>query len=181
MAIIEIFLPLVFLGTPQDENQKNVERDRNGPFGFCNPNYMGPDIKAVISEKMDRKNIVKLLSNDDNYQNSDDENILEMQNYDGTFNRNTKVVYRHSSRMKRPPPKSLALEKDQNRSRSNTDKCRAHSAGRAEHRVENVKHEVFGSGVDPALRVYLYIFGGKEQGQVTVFQRPISIWRLKLF
>ncbi|CAG9854868.1 unnamed protein product [Phyllotreta striolata] len=167
-------------GTPQDENARNVERDRSGPFGFCNPNYMGPDIRAAMSDnKPDRKGIVKLLSTEEHCI-SDDDNALEMQSYNGTFSRNTKVVFRHSSRTKRPPPQSLAIDKGRSRS-GGGEKCRAHSAGRAENKVENAKHEVFGPGVDPALKVYLYIFGGKEQGQVTVFQRPISIWRLKLF
>uniref|UniRef100_A0A6P7F5I0 Uncharacterized protein LOC114326088 n=1 Tax=Diabrotica virgifera virgifera TaxID=50390 RepID=A0A6P7F5I0_DIAVI len=170
-------------GTPQEENQRNLERDRNGPFGFCNPNYMGPEIKTVMSEKMERKNLVKILTAaEENFSNSEDENILEMQTCEGNISRNTKVVYRHSSRKR--PPKSLAVDPD-HKPRSHIDNChRAHSAGRAEQRLDRVDHsrpEAFSSGLDPTLRVYLYIFGGKEQGQVTVFKRPISIWRLKLF
>ncbi|XP_057660577.1 uncharacterized protein LOC130896456 [Diorhabda carinulata] len=165
-------------GTPQEENQKNTDRDRNGPFGFCNPNYMGPEIKSLMNDKVERKSIVKLISTEENFSNSEDENGLEMQNYESTITRNTKVVYRHSSRKR--PPKSLSMDSTY-RSKSN-DKCRALSAGRVETKIDRIvsnKHDE--SGSDPALKVYLYIFGGKEQGQVTVFQRPISIWRLKLF
>ncbi|XP_072401398.1 uncharacterized protein [Diabrotica undecimpunctata] len=168
-------------GTPQEENQRNLERDRNGPFGFCNPNYMGPEIKAVMSEKMERKSLVKILTAEENFSNSEDENVLEMQSCEGKISRNTKIVYRHSSRKR--PPKSLAVDPD-HKPRSHIENCRAHSAGRAEQRLDRVDHsrpEAFSSGLDPTLRVYLYIFGGKEQGQVTVFKRPISIWRLKLF
>lgn len=38
-------------GTPLDENQKNREKDKAGPFGFCNPNYLGPDIKSILTER----------------------------------------------------------------------------------------------------------------------------------
>jgi len=32
----------------------------------------------------------------------------------------------------------------------------------------------------PQLRLLMYVIGGREVGQVTVFRRPLSIWRLEL-
>ncbi|KAJ8933975.1 hypothetical protein NQ314_013666 [Rhamnusium bicolor] len=167
-------------GTPQEENQKNKERDKTGPFGFCNPNYMGPDIKALLNENVDRKNVVKLLANEE-IKNSDEEDVLELQTFNGIISKNTKVLYRHSSRVNRPP-KSLAIDKNQ--SRPSVDKFRALSASRVERtvRIEQVKPDtVKGPRLEPPVPLYVYVIGGKEQGQVTVFQRPISIWKLKLF
>ena len=47
---------------------------------------------------------------------------------------------------------------------------RASSAGRME----------AGRQLEPSPPVYMFVVGGKEHGQVTVFKRPISIWRLLL-
>lgn len=159
-------------GTSQEENQKNKERDRSGPFGFCNPNYMGPEIKAILNEE-EKKNVVKLLSKDDSEQISEDEDSLELQQFNGVLTKDTKVYYRHSCRPNRPP-KSLALEQCPNR--PSIDKCRALSASRVEKKVNPVTELLS----DPNVPVFVYVIGGKEQGQVTLFQRPISVWRLKL-
>ncbi|XP_018563642.1 uncharacterized protein LOC108905316 isoform X2 [Anoplophora glabripennis] len=168
-------------GTPQDENQKNRERDKTGPFGFCNPNYMGVDIKAILTENSDRKTAVKLLASDD-VRNSDEEDVLELQTFNGIISKNTKVYYRHSSRVNRPP-RSLAIDKNPVQSRPSVDsKFRALSASRIERNKIELKTETaVGPGLESQVPLYVYIFGGKEQGQVTVFQRPISIWKLKLF
>ncbi|KAJ8938881.1 hypothetical protein NQ318_016085, partial [Aromia moschata] len=164
--------------TPQDENEKNKEKDKAGPFGFCNPNYMGPDLKSLLNESIDKKNAVRFLSHEDAVRNSDEEDMLELQTFNGIISKNTKVVYRHSSRMS-APSKSLAVEKVENHPRVTVERLRALSAGRAERRIEKVDNA--GLGIDPYVPVYVYVIGGKEQGQVTVFQRPISIWKLKLF
>ncbi|KAJ8984996.1 hypothetical protein NQ317_016907 [Molorchus minor] len=167
-------------GTPQEENQKNREKDKTGPFGFCNPNYMGSDIKSVANETTDKKNAVRFLANEEIARNSDEEDILELQTFSGTIGKDTKVVYRHTSRVN-GPPRSLALEKHQTNARQTIERYRALSAGRADRKVEHAKAEPAGQpGSDPYLPVYIYVIGGKEQGQVTVFQRPISIWKLKM-
>ena len=41
------------------------------------------------------------------------------------------------------------------------------------------------SGEEPPARpqpaaVYMFVVGGKEHGQVTVFRRPLSVWKLLL-
>lgn len=130
-------------------NEKNLDKD--GPFGFCNPNYLGPDIKALL-ETEDKK-----ITIHDN--KSSEEDLLELQEYNS---KNTKVYYRASTK--------------------NTDlrpKRRAHSAGRAEHKLEKIEAD-FDRIID-FVPLYVYIIGGKEHGQVTIFRRPISMWKLNLF
>lgn len=160
-------------GNSQEENHKNQERDRSGPFGFCNPNYLGPEVKTLTNEE-EKRNVVKLLSKNETEQTSDEEDSLELQNYSGVITKDTKVYYRHSCRTKRPP-KSLTL--DQSQTRSSIDKCRALSASRVEKKIHN-EREI---SSNPNVPFFVFIIGGKEMGQVTVFQRPIPIWRLKLF
>ncbi|RZC42924.1 uncharacterized protein BDFB_005577 [Asbolus verrucosus] len=162
--------------TPQEENHKNRERD--GPFGFCNPNYMGPDIKALLNSG-EKKNIAKLLTSQNSKLHNSEEDLLELQDYNGIITKNTKVYYRNSTRDR--PPKFLALEN--NVQRPKESKHRALSAGRVErNRIEKPNPEQdFNRILDPFVPLHIYIIGGKEQGQVTVFQRPISIWKLKLF
>lgn len=64
-------------------------------------------------------------------------------------------------------------------------KHRASSASRVEKNVvvEDYKkvEAQTGCSFQEFVPVYLFIVGGKEQGQVTVFKRPLSIWKLKLF
>ncbi|XP_074036460.1 uncharacterized protein isoform X1 [Leptinotarsa decemlineata] len=165
-------------GTPQDENQR-INRDKNGPFGFCNPNYMGPDIKSILNDKIDKKNVVKLLTPET--VKSDEEDTLELQDYDGTLGRNTRVCFKHASRVNRPP-KSLDVGQNQLQSRCHGEKTRALSAGRVENRMDSIPPIRPMSGpVESSVPIYVYIIGGKEQGHVTVFKRPVSIWKLKLF
>lgn len=170
-------------GNSQEDNQKNKERDKAGPFGFCNPNYMGPDIKSILTDKIEKRSVVRILSNEENVRTPEEENGLEMQNYSSIMTKDSKEYYKHSNRMNRPP-KSLALDNNppQYQIRPNVEKCRALSASRVERRIDKVKLETANCPIfDPTLPLFVYVFGGKEQGQVTVFQRPISVWRLKLF
>nr|XP_023023467.1 uncharacterized protein LOC111511666 [Leptinotarsa decemlineata] len=150
-------------GTPQDENQR-INRDKNGPFGFCNPNYMGPDIKSILNDKIDKKNVVKLLTPET--VKSDEEDTLELQDYDGTLGRNTRVCFKHASRVNRPP-KSLDVGQNQLQSRSHVEKTRALSAGRVENRMDSIPPIRPMSGpVESSVPIYVYIIGGKEQGHV---------------
>jgi hypothetical protein len=65
-------------------------------------------------------------------------------------------------------------------------KSRASSASRAEkqmfgHSQENENEEdVSCFGTEPSVPLYMFVLGGKEQGQVTVFKRPVSVWKLQL-
>lgn len=129
-------------------NYSAKTRDIEGPFGFCNPNYLGPDIKLLYNNK-NKENKPEI---------TDSNECLELQEYNG-INRNTKVYYRPSPRMK----------------------TRAHSASRAEHNHVEISDKSLEDVGDTFIPLNIYVVGGKEQGQVTVFKRPISIWKLKLF
>ncbi|XP_066156596.1 uncharacterized protein [Euwallacea fornicatus] len=167
--------------TPQEEilNKNNMKEDS---FGFCNPNYMRPSMKSMLTAE--EKTVVnKMLSNTHQASNPPKENegeTMELISFNGSLNKNTKVVYRQSCRSIRPW--NLPLNK--NIKFKASGQIRAHSAGRAERnkqQLENKRKEMEVECVDAFVPFYIYIVGGKEQGQVTVFQRPISIWRLKLF
>lgn len=57
-------------------------------------------------------------------------------------------------------------------------KWRASSASRAERGGCGGSHT---SSLDEELSSrYVFLIGGKEHGQLTVFQRPISVWKLQL-
>ncbi|XP_065174328.1 uncharacterized protein [Atheta coriaria] len=154
--------------TPQDEGKKQShhpnERNQNLGFGFCNPNYFGPEAKNS-GGKENRK------------EKTDDESeMLELQNFNGSITRNTRVFFRNSVRNKRPP-KSLPLNNGKLK-----EKNRAQSASRVERTQNKVGvKKIDNTAVEPFVPLYVFIIGGKEHGQVTVFQRPLSIWKLKLF
>ncbi|KAK9502066.1 hypothetical protein O3M35_012669 [Rhynocoris fuscipes] len=126
-----------------------IDKKKDGPYSFANPNYLGPDIKEIFSDN----EYVQVL-------NSPPDSVLE------------DSLGRSSSRqelieLKPIPPKSLPLSLNSYNSQMNVfkdKKGRAMSATRAE---RNTSFCVF-------------IIGGKERGQVTVFKRPISIWKLQL-
>lgn len=175
--------------TPQDEEfSKGKEIEIEGPFGFCNPNYLGPDIQALMKEEKGKKQFSKLLNTpdsvleDSNECTTKKEDSLELQSYNGTIDKNTKVLYRNSS--KNVPPKSLPLEKSTNYTKQT--KCRASSASRVEKNCSKVVESTnvesqYSPSWQEYLPLYVFVVGGKEQGQVTIFKRPLSIWRLKLF
>lgn len=169
--------------TPQEENvkQRNNKNTQDGPFGFCNPNYLGPDIKSILnSDNIEKKQFQKLINTsdsliDDVNVKSEDEDLLELQNY-------SKVLYRNNARNTKPP-RTLALTHVNMKQKD--IKNRASSASRIE-RNRNKEEKVIINENETNCNVdfvplYMFIFGGKEQGQVTVFQRPISIWKLKLY
>ncbi|KAK9890770.1 hypothetical protein WA026_012115 [Henosepilachna vigintioctopunctata] len=164
--------------TPQEENLKNREKDKSGPFGFCNPNYMRSDIKGGVmngDQDNNKKNAARILNDlGEDHRNSLED--LEMQNCNEKFCRNTSVFYRHSARSARPP-KSLSIDSG-TRVKDNNKCCRALSAGGGERRkrIEKVENNL----MESKFPFFVFLIGGKEHGQVTVFQRPISIWKLKL-
>ncbi|XP_073969433.1 uncharacterized protein isoform X2 [Rhodnius prolixus] len=130
-------------------NRITDKKKDGGPYSFANPNYLGPDIKEILSDN----EYVQVL-------NSPPDSVLE--DSLGRSNSRQELI-----ELKPIPPKSLplAFNSYNNEMISFRDKKgRAMSATRAE---RNTSFCVF-------------IIGGKERGQVTVFKRPISIWKLQL-
>lgn len=155
--------------TPQEE--RNNRGNKENTFGFSNPNYIGPELKN------------NKQSNMKHCKNGHDEEEVELQTLNGTITKNTKVFFRNSIRSSNRPPKSLDLE-DRVKVKDGFKQSRALSASRAERnstKNRKVESESCPSSLEPFVPLYVFIVGGKEQGQVTVFQRPLSIWKLKLF
>ncbi|XP_048522591.1 tip elongation aberrant protein 1 isoform X2 [Dendroctonus ponderosae] len=161
--------------TPQEETLKTKD-NIDGMFGFCNPNYLSSTVKSLLTNE-EKISVSKMLERNQPEQQDSEGEVLELSSFNGPLDRNTKVVYRHSCRSIRPW--NLPLNKNL---KGNSCEGRAQSASRAERKQVEIKpamKEI--ERVDPFLPLYVYVVGGKEQGHVTVFQRPISIWRLKLF
>ncbi|ENN79185.1 hypothetical protein YQE_04369, partial [Dendroctonus ponderosae] len=162
--------------TPQEETLKTKDNIKDGMFGFCNPNYLSSTVKSLLTNE-EKISVSKMLERNQPEQQDSEGEVLELSSFNGPLDRNTKVVYRHSCRSIRPW--NLPLNKNL---KGNSCEGRAQSASRAERKQAEIKpamKEI--ERVDPFLPLYVYVVGGKEQGHVTVFQRPISIWRLKLF
>ncbi|KAH1017469.1 hypothetical protein HUJ05_008107 [Dendroctonus ponderosae] len=162
--------------TPQEETLKTKDNIKDGMFGFCNPNYLSSTVKSLLTNE-EKISVSKMLERNQPEQQDSEGEVLELSSFNGPLDRNTKVVYRHSCRSIRPW--NLPLNKNL---KGNSCEGRAQSASRAERKQVEIKpamKEI--ERVDPFLPLYVYVVGGKEQGHVTVFQRPISIWRLKLF
>jgi hypothetical protein len=72
----------------------------------------------------------------------------------------------------RAPPKSLPL---------GSPSRRAMSASRAERqRAKMAANESCERTTPGPAPLYVFLVGGKEKGQVTVFARPVSLWKLQL-
>lgn len=144
-------------------NRISSDKIKEGPFGFCNPNYMGPDIKTLLNSDSEKKQAAKMLNAPACVVAKDTEKAqIEMYNYNS-------CLYRHK-------PQSNSGVKN-----SSTKECsRASSASRIERSRTVVENDI-NQEADPFVPLYIYVVGGKEKGQVTVFQRPLSIWKLKLF
>ncbi|XP_043270691.1 uncharacterized protein [Venturia canescens] len=127
---------------------------REGQFGFCNPNYLG------LEANNDAK-YAKML-------NSPPDSVLE--DAPGRSASQTFAELLELQEIKpRAPPKSLAL---------GSPSRRAVSASRAERqRAKLAANETSTPGPAP---LYVFLVGGKEKGQVTVFARPVSLWKLQL-
>lgn len=204
--------------TPLEENtnaalfrakNKIQNQIQDGPFGFCNPNYLGPDIQVLLSSgtkqglkppevDCNKKQYAKLLNTpdsvlEDNLGRSTSrfmycEENLELQNMVNT--EMSKECVKHTAKhnmRKCQQPKSFEMDSMPVSVKPKT-KCRASSASRIERhamkrtnaaieRNEQIQHP----SPDVFVPLYIFIIGGKEHGQVTVFKRPVSIWKLKLF
>lgn len=134
------------------ETMNRVTYTKEGPYSFSNPNYMGPDIKDLLK----REDYVKVL-------NSPPDSVLE-----DAFGRSNSR--QDMLEMKPVPPKSLSIVPNQYTQQLIAEKrkkaYRASSASRADR--------------DPITTFCVFLLGGKEHGQVTVFKRPLSVWKLVL-
>lgn len=142
-------------------NRIASEKIKEGPFGFCNPNYLGPDIKTLLHAEGEKKQAAKML-NAPSDEKTPEKPELEMRNYNS-------CLYRHRPQ-RTPGVKNTSVK----------ECSRASSASRIE-RSRTVAENDFNQDVEAFVPLYVYVIGGKEKGQVTVFQRPLSIWKLKLF
>jgi hypothetical protein len=215
----------------EKNNGKAKTPNREGQFGFCNPNYLGPDIQTILESAGQRKswhvttptsseNESSAPQNRQNFQtyarllNSPPDSVLEdasgrsisrqfyqeelmeLQSLDSSFSQPPSLATtpggptpNRSSFMERAPPKFLALGSPCSTHPMGVEKkkkSRASSASRAErlmygHSQEHENEEdVSYFGTQPSVPLYMFVLGGKEQGQVTVFKRPVSVWKLQL-
>lgn len=172
--------------------------NRDGGYGFSNPNYMGPDVQAILKQK-EMQNYAKVL-------NSPPDSVLEdatgrsmSRNFHETVEMKSmpgnkpKTVEFKISKQVRSPPRYLPLRGSPYNSTTmpltveKRKKSRASSASRAERQgnftsyiQESLDEEFSNVNLEPAVPLYVYVIGGKERGQITVFKRPISIWKLQL-
>ncbi|KAI5745257.1 hypothetical protein M8J76_009536 [Diaphorina citri] len=145
------------LETVHNQNDKLKSQRTDSVKSFSNPNYMGPDVQSILSKQKDYNKTL----------NSPADSVLE----DRIGRATSRPDYLE---MKPIPPRSLSLAPSTNcyskqeavRKRNN----RCSSAGRYEERYEK----------PPITKLCVFLIGGKEQGQVTVFRRPLSIWKLSL-
>lgn len=201
--------------TPQDENEANSFKSNmkhsDTAFGFCNPNYMGPDIQTILSNNAKQTlyqdsslvntntQIAKILNTPDSGitdSRSDSrqlflmEDMVEMTEFSNSANnvkKDNKIIS-HSNE-NRLPPRSLTIESPCSpyQNKDSFYKPRAKSSSRAERQrnksapVEEEAHDMSCFTSDIVIPLYVYVIGGKEQGQVAVFKRPLSVWKYKLF
>lgn len=121
---------------------------------FSNPNYLSATQQQMVfvEEKINRGDYVKL--------NSPADSLLE---------ESASVTRSYEMTELRPkPPKSLPLTNDNAEMNGceKRKKYRACSAGRYDHK--------------PHTSVCVFLIGGKDQGTVTSFRKPISVWKLSL-
>ncbi|XP_063976000.1 uncharacterized protein LOC135161924 [Diachasmimorpha longicaudata] len=129
---------------------------REGQFGFCNPNYLG------LETNEDAK-FAKIL-------NSPPDSVLEDAPGRSASQTFAELLELQELKQPRAPPKSLPLG-------STSPSRRAVSASRAER--QKAKLVASQTPLTPA-PLYVFLIGGREKGQVTVFARPVSLWKLQL-
>ncbi|XP_050448440.1 uncharacterized protein LOC126849978 isoform X1 [Cataglyphis hispanica] len=157
---------------------------REGQFGFCNPNYLGLDDtrnhyhhhhhhhhhhhqQQQQQQQQDGK-YAKLL-------NSPPDSVLEDEPGRSASQTFAELLeLQEIRRVPRAPPKSLPLS---------SPSRRAVSASRAERQRAKVAAVDATDAKTPSYGpapLYVFLVGGKEKGQVTVFARPVSLWKLQL-
>ncbi|XP_021939507.1 uncharacterized protein LOC110839536 isoform X2 [Zootermopsis nevadensis] len=212
-------------------NGKAKTPNRDGPFGFCNPNYLGPDIQTILASAGQRKSwhVTTPTSNDNDSSDPPNkhhfqtyarllnsppdsvledasgrsisrqfyqEELMELQSLDYSCSQSPSQATTPGGQtpnvsicMERAPPQFLALSSPYSTNSMGVEKrkkSRASSASRAEKQMfghgqehENVE-DISCFGTEPSVPLYMFVLGGKEQGQVTVFKRPVSVWKLQL-
>ncbi|KAL0268994.1 UNVERIFIED_CONTAM: hypothetical protein PYX00_010748 [Menopon gallinae] len=170
--------------------------NRDLGYGFSNPNYLGSE--KTGNKPKDARSFAKILSSPPDSvledaagrsmsRNFNVENV-EMRNMTG--NRLKQVEFKISKQM-RSPPRYLPLRgSPYNTTVAPIDKrkrSRASSASRAERHLnfanrvhESLDEEFANANVGPGVPLYVFLIGGKENGQLTVFKKPISVWKLQL-
>lgn len=189
--------PEAKFGRSTNSSIKKYGNRETGGYGFSNPNYLGPDVQTILKPK-EIQNYAKLL-------NSPPDSVLEdasgrsmSRNFQEqvemkTMTNKTKQVEFKISKQVRSPPRYLPLKGNPYNSTTaplsveKRKKSRASSASRAErpgnftsYIHERLDEEFSNVNLGPPVPFYVYVIGGKEHGQITVFKRPISIWKLQL-
>jgi hypothetical protein len=195
-------------------NKKQKNQKPEGPYGFSNPNYLGPDIHTILAgiqngerqkqvASQQHTSYAKLLNSPPDSVLEDatgrflSQDELELHAMTPETPSGAVIPSFPSGRRRANVPRSLALTSScdeytrvaAHRSNSTKAKSRASSASRAEalqarrqhSQQDNVYQREFSfyeSELD--IPLYMFLIGGKEHGQVTVFKRPISIWKLEL-
>ncbi len=85
-----------------------------------------------------------------------------------------------SSSMTKPRPKSAVVVPSEARMISNNNEVSNSSGSKNAVRPASSVKDYNYSDSEQQLVLLMYIVGGREVGQVTVFRRPISVWRLDL-
>ncbi|XP_071445970.1 uncharacterized protein [Hetaerina americana] len=236
--------------TSAGNTQKIEEPD--GPYGFSNPNYLGPDISTILSGSSTWKSngngmkgengsstrvqphlqlhqtYAQLLNSppDSVLEDSNGRSCsrffqddLELQSLAATPS-GCSITALHPPALQSnpnaqppllPPPPQLrsaavpqflslhspldmsgparrciSASKGKGNGVGSGSKCRASSASRAECSFSSSGYHPPPPPPqpppppDPNVPLYMFVVGGKERGQVTLFRRPISVWRLQL-
>ncbi|XP_014598299.1 PREDICTED: uncharacterized protein LOC106783872 isoform X1 [Polistes canadensis] len=161
---------------------------REGQFGFCNPNYLGLDESRNHHHQHyhhhhhhhhhHQQQQQQQTQQDGKYAkmlNSPPDSVLEDEPGRSASQTFAELLeLQEIRRIPRAPPKSLPL---------GSPSRRAVSASRAERQRAKVAANDGNDSGTPSYGpapLYVFLVGGKEKGQVTVFARPVSLWKLQL-
>ncbi|KAG8222632.1 hypothetical protein J437_LFUL011908 [Ladona fulva] len=229
--------------------QKPSMAEPDGPYGFSNPNYLGPDISTILSGTSSWKGNGNLGKGENGPSsrtqphlqlhqtyaqllNSPPDSVLEdsngrscsrffqddleLQSLAATPSGCSVTAIPPPALQNNPPPllpppptlrsaavpqflslhspldtsgparRCISASKGRGNGVTTGSKCRASSASRAECSFSSSGYHPPPPPPqpppppDPNVPLYMFIVGGKEKGQVTLFKRPISVWRLQL-
>ena len=140
---------------------------KDNQLSFSNPNYLGLEAPIIPTTPHEQDvRYAKML-------NSPPDSLLEDEpgrSSSQTFSELLEL--QELSSKPRAPPKSLPL---------GSPSRRAVSASRAERqRAKLAASERIERNTPSPAPLYVFLIGGKEKGQVTVFARPVSLWKLQL-
>ncbi|XP_033330241.2 uncharacterized protein LOC117222581 isoform X3 [Megalopta genalis] len=169
---------------------------REGQFGFCNPNYLGLNENRGHHQQQPHQQQQQQQQQQHQSQQQQQQQQHQQQSQDGKYakmlnsppdsvledeaGRSSSQTFaellelQELKRVPRAPPKSLPL---------GSPSRRAVSASRAERQRAKVAAADINDSETPSYGpapLYVFLVGGKEKGQVTVFARPVSLWKLQL-